>query len=458
MERKQNKVLQHPAALQVLSALLSRGQLMARLGMSYDNERDLYEALGYPLTITYDMYAALYEREAIAKAVINRPVDSTWRGPVTLIESSDADETQLEKAWKELNNRLGLKAKFARLDKLVSLGEYGALLLGLNDTSTSLDFARPVVGSSLELLYVKPLSQASAKIDSWDNDTGSERFGLPNYYNVSISNPGASTTSEIRVHHSRILHVTGELMESEVEGVPVLQSVFNRIKDIEKLIGGSAEMFWRGARPGYQGVVNENYQMSDDVLDALQDQIDEFEHNLRRILVNEGIRFEALASQISDPSSHVDAQLQMISAATGIPKRILTGSERGELASSQDRENWFDLIKARRLEFAEVQIVRPFVNRCVEFGALPPPVSEHPGYSVQWEDLYSPSEMSKAEVGRVRAGALKDYTSTPTAEAVVPPEAFFKFFLGLDEEQAEHIEELQLQGIEEEQGAFEVEE
>ena len=39
----------------------------------------------------------------------------------------------------------------------------------------------------------------------------------------------------------------------------------------------------------------------------------------------------------------------MISAETGIPKRILTGSERGELASSQDRDNWFERYPERIL-------------------------------------------------------------------------------------------------------------
>lgn len=455
MTEEAKKVIIPTEMMQTYGVLLSRAKLMARLGMSYDDERDLYQALGYPLTLTYDNYATQYERQDIAKAVVNRPVEATWRGPVTLLESDDPEDTPLEEAWKELDKQLGLKSRFVRLDKLASLGEYGVLLLGLDDVQNSLGFAEPVAPGQRRLLYVKPLSQGSASIDSWVKDTTSERYGLPEYYKISIVNPDNDTSTEIRVHYSRVIHVTGELLESEVKGVPSLKAVYNRLKDLEKLVGGSAEMFWRGARPGYQGLVDPDYQLTEDVLDDLQDQVDEFEHNLRRILINQGMRLEPLAAQVADPAPHVDVQIQMISAVTGIPKRILTGSERGELASSEDRTNWLDMIQTRREEYAEVQIIRPFVDACIEYGVLPPPQRDGE-YSIQWHDLHAPSDKEKAEVGKIRAAALKDYTSTPTAEAVVPPEAFFEFFLGLSEEQVELIQEMQAAEIEEEMESFEV--
>ena len=73
--------------------------------------------------------------------------------------------------------------------------------------------------------------------------------------------------------------------------------------------------------------------------DALLKQLDEYEHNLRRIFINRGISMESMSPQVSDPSSHVDIQIQMISAQTGIPKRILTGSERGSYPVARTRIN-----------------------------------------------------------------------------------------------------------------------
>jgi hypothetical protein len=127
----------------------------------------------------------------------------------------------------------------------------------------------------------------------------------------------------ITVHYSRVVHIVDDIVESEIEGSPRLEAVFNRLMDLEKLVGGDAEMFWRGARPGYSGVAGKDYQVTDATMTDLKDQVDEFEHNLRRILISEGIDLKALAQQIADPATHVDVQIQMIAAATGIPKRVL---------------------------------------------------------------------------------------------------------------------------------------
>ena len=229
-----------------------------------------------------------------------------------------------------------------------------------------------------------------------------------------------------------------------------MRSIWNRLMDLEKLVGGSAEMFWRGARPGYQAKTKEGYKMGTTAEAKLQTQIDEFEHKLRRMIVNEGVEFEALEQQVSDPSKHVDVLIQMISAVTGIPKRILTGSERGELASSQDETGWLSLIQTRREEYAEVSIVRPFVDMCIERGVLPGPSSEEEGYDVEWLDLFSPSDKEKADVGKVRADALAVYSNNPVASLIVPPDAFFEWFLGLNEEQREKIKELSEDALAEE--------
>jgi hypothetical protein len=178
---------------------------------------------------------------------------------------------------------------------------------------------------------------------------------------------------------------------------------------------------------------------------TLQGQLDEYEHNLRRFLVNEGVTMQALESQVHDPVGHVEVQLQMISAVTRIPKRILVGSERGELSSNQDQESWLAIIQRRREEYAEYRIVRPFIETCIMYGILPQKISET--YSILWSDLFVMGEEQKAKVGQIRAWALKDYATQPGAETVVPPAAFFEFFLGLNPEQIEMITAMRDEGL-----------
>jgi len=434
---------------QLLGTVMNRANLAGKLGYQYGTDRNLYQALGYKQTITYAEYSERYRRQDIARAIIDRPVNAMWSGELEIIESDDEKKTALEKAWGELEEELKLKSRFVRLDKLAGIGHYGVLLLGLNDVRGKDDYLQPVVGGNKKLMYVKPLGEGSAVVSKWETKTRDPRFGMPSVYDVIMSDGENSSTSEIQVHHSRVIHVTDAMLESEVVGSPRLEAVFNRLMDLEKLVGGDAEMFWRGARPGFGGTVDKDFQMTAETKKGLTDQFDEYEHNLRRFLITEGVDIKALTQEIVDPKNHVDVQIQMISAVTGIPKRILTGSERGELASTQDKEEWLSKIQSRREEYAEPKIVRPFIDRCIEYGILPAAGAE--GYTIKWKDLFAIAEKERVEIGKSRSEALAKYAASPMAEMVVPPEAFLKWFLGLEKDDIELIEEMRDAAILEEE-------
>lgn len=435
-------------AMQELIGWARQGMSRVLRGSQYGGARDLYEALGYEKELTFQHFYTQYMRQDIAAAIINRPVTATWRGPVQVLEADDDETTPLEAAWEALDDDLGLKSKFVRLDKLAGLGKYAVLFLGFSDTKNVQGLENAVaVSKGLKLLYVRPLSEANATIHTWETDPTNERYGMPKLYKLRIASPGTEDVRELKVHQSRILHVAEGLLEGNLFGQSRLEPVFNRLKDLEKLVGGSAEMFWRGARPGYHGNIDPNAQMSEVDKDKLRIQLDEYDHNLRRFLVGSGINIQELTSQVSDPQYHVDVQIQMISAATGIPKRILTGSERGELASSQDRDNWLSFIVSRRQEFVEPTILRPFVNLMIKYKVLPAPLKG--SYSIAWEDLWAVNDKEKAEIGRIRADALKLYASDLTTMQMLPPDMFYKLIMGLSAEEIELINQYQDQMMKE---------
>jgi len=419
--------------LKVFSELIARMNLSSKFGEQYGGDRKLYEALGYKTELVFSDYYAQYKRQDIAKAIIDRPVNAMWRGELSIIESDSKDKTAIEKAYDKLEKELKLKSRFMRADKLAGIGEYGILLLGLSDTNNKAQFAKPVTGTNNKLLYVKPFSQAGAEITTKVTDTKSERYGLPLYYTIKID-----VDTEVKVHYSRVIHIIDDVLESETLGSPRLEVVYNRLQDLEKIVGGDAEMFWRGARPGYTGKVDADHEMTTTMSADLQNQIAEYENNLSRFLVNDGVDIKALTQAIADPANHVDIQLQMISAVTNIPKRILTGSERGELSSTQDKTEWNIFVQGRREEFAEPRIIRPFIDACMKYGVLP--VIEE--YSIEWNDLFALSDKEKMEIGKGRATALKDYSANGMAEATIPPEAFLRYFLGFTDEQIDMIEDI----------------
>ena len=438
MERKRTISKELPkkpidgAMIQVLSELTNRAIFASKLGVQFDGVRDVYKALGYKTTLDFDDYFARYTRQEIAKAIIDRPVKVTWQGPLYLVESNEPEDTAFENTWKALDRKVGMKTVFTRVDRLTGIGRYGVLLLGLDDVSSNEGFAKPVAPGKRKLLYMKPFSEKNAPILRYADKPSDPRYGMPLFYGLQITDPASKSSSTVNVHYSRIIHIVDGNLESEIFGTPRLESVFNRLMDIEKIVGGDAEMFWRSARPGFKGNVKDDYTMTTKAKDALLNQLDEYEHDLRRFLVNEGVDVEALEQTIADPKSHFDVQIACICAEKGIPIRVLMGSERGELASSQDTTEWLSFVQSRREDFAEPHIVRPTVDRLIKYGILPNPGED---YTVAWQDLFSISEKSRVEIGKGRANALREYTYSPMAQAVLPPDAFLEICLGLTQEQ-----------------------
>lgn len=429
--------------IQIITDILSRAGLARRLGYAYGDKRKLYKALGYPeeQDLTFEYFYNKYDRNSIANAIINRPCDATWKGDVTITEPGKTpQESPLNKAWLALSEELSLKRRLNKVDKLCELGRYSVLILGLDDVKDK-DGFKKVVSGKRKLLYVKQAAESEAIPETFEKDPKNSRYGMPVLYRIksgTAQTTSSSTTTieefqDILVHYSRILHfVTGNLT-SEVYGVSKLKPIVNELMNIEKILGGDAEMFWRGARPGYHASAKEDYELGDAEKEALFTELDNFEHDLRRFITTKGVDLQALEQQLADPLNHLDAQLQAISAQTGIPKRVLIGSERGELASSQDKDQWKELIQTRQHEHAEPTILRPFIDKLMAYGILPV-VKD---YNIMWEDIFAPSDMDKAKVGKERANALKAYADSPLASSLLPPAIAFKILLGLNEEQVQ---------------------
>jgi hypothetical protein len=444
------------------SQLVSRIALLNKLGTQYGGDRDIYKALGYPNVEEVgfaDLYSR-YRRQDIAKAVIDKPVDYSWRGPLA-VSDGGYEDSKFEKEFSKMECELGLKSILVQADKLTGLGQYGVLLLGCDDVKVTADWQKPL-REGAKLKYVKAYGEGSIDINRYEKSPGNSRFGKPDIYQVTTNKYDAEgNSSVIMVHHTRVIHIVDNNLISDIKGDSRLLPVLNRLYDLEKLVGGSAEMFWRGARPGMQAITDKDYTLGDDAEEKLKEQIDEYEHNLRRIIAAQGIEMKELKTQVADPKNHVDIVIQMISAETSIPKRILTGSERGELSSEQDSDEWKSYIKGRRSEFVEKQILHPFINRLINFGILPKPKEGIENYEIVWEDLFSQSDKEKGEIAKSISSALKEYGMNPSVQSVIPPKAFMKFVLKFSDQTIEEIESIrgeeiqeeinQMEGIEEEQ-------
>lgn len=407
----------HPAPSNGLSAHAVRSVLTDRLalgahGTSFSGDRDYYAVLGYPRDLTLANYRAKFERDGLAARIVEFPVQETWRDTPTVKEGRDKearDDTPFAMAWADWAQRLRVYHYCQRVDTLAGIGRYGVLLIGVADGD---DLAQEVVRvrGPESIIYLRAYAEDAVAIAEYEDDVRSPRYGLPRIYELSLSDPtalrsDALATRKVRVHWTRCVHVADGALENDVWGRPRLQRVYNWLDDILKLVGGSTEATWKLMRKGFAVTIDEDATLSEEDATAMEAQFDEYDHNLRRFLQLRGATVSDLGSEVVDPTGPFDAVISLISAATGIPKRILLGSERGELASTQDASSWAGRIASRQLNYAEPVILRPLIDRLVTWGALPRPGQD--GYTVVWDPLFELDETQRAELAVKWADALQ---------------------------------------------------
>lgn len=384
------------------SLLVSRVEWGRNAGLSYFDPttgkygRSMNEALGYSPVLTYADYRARYERGGIAERIVEAYPRATWGGEIYFQENPDPnDYTLFEQAADDLFDRLGAWNKLRRADVLAGLGDYSVILIGAR-TPGSLETPLTKVSGPDAILYLSPGPQVGAKIESVEMDKNSDRFGLPLFYSVNI---GTAQNAEFtKVHWTRVIHVAEGSLENDLFGKPRLRAVWNRLDDLDKILGGGAEAAWKRMDPGLQVDIDPEIELTPEEEDRLDAELDEYHHGARRHLRTRGGKISPLAANVAAFASNATAIMEQISGTSGIPRRILIGSERGELSSLQDRDNWSDRVTERRREFA-APLILSILQRFIDIGALPQPAGK---VSVVWPEIEELNSAQKATV----AGAL----------------------------------------------------
>lgn len=511
-------VLRAARAEFVMNVITTRSALLDKL---LDEHRDINKECGYPETISAAEYRAMFDREGIAQRVNNLYPRESWVEDPDIYETEDQEETPFETALQELNDRTHLMHFLARIDEMSGIGHFGILLLGFDDGAPleqPIGEMDPKTGdlkpskTKHRLMYIRAFDEALVNVASVESDPASPRVGQPNTYNVTLLDTRLRTTQSAQlptttalVHWTRVIHVADNRMSSEVFGTPRMQSTWNRLVDLRRLYGGSAEMFWKGAFPGYSFETNPDLTDATLDADAMREEFFRYSSGLQRYLALQGVAAKSLAPQVADPSAHVKTQLEAISIALEVPMRIFMGSERGELASSQDSRSWNRRVMRRQNTYITPMIIRPTIDRLIALGALPEPTgdrsleerqagkrkeepsgeSQEPGavvrkpppaarptvtnriatepkekpkkytgpkYIVKWPDLNTLGPVEQADLAAKRTDAFMKYIQGQV-ESIVPPMHYLSSnaFHGLDDEEARSIMEAAIEQVETEQ-------
>jgi hypothetical protein len=399
------------------------------LGMWDENQQPtIWDAVNYPREheFQFESFYLRYERQAEARAIIDKPVNDTWQSDPIIHDEEHADEdepqSEFEKQVKRFLEGEATRRKpihrFNVADRLARLGHYSVIVIGTTDGR---DLKTPLYEHEFDSLddlnYIAAFAEDRVEDIDTVSDMTSERFRLPEHFEIvteeaedkDYEHNERDDYEKHTVHWTRVIHIPEGTLEDDLEGTPALKPVFHELLNIDKIKAASAEGFWRA---GYQGLLvqppmdpNQNQRMrfSDDG-EGVQDEIQQFINNMQRTIATRA-EVESLDSDIGDPTSHLEANYQSIAAALDLPKSILTGEEQANTASSEDVRQWHQKVGQRRNNFAEPVILEPIIQRMIDFGILPKP--EGDTFEIEWQPLDELSEQQEADLRNTKASTLK---------------------------------------------------
>lgn len=380
----------------------SRSDLSELWTSTFGGKRDFFKVFGYKRTLRYPHYRSRYERDSIAGRIVDVPPQYTWRTPPTIVGPES-----FVNAWEEFAAEQHVYSRLEKLDRLSGLGRYGIMLIGAKGGGFTLSTPLPRMRKAADVLYLSVYTEGSSEIFKLEDSPSDPRFGLPFSYRVDLTRGLRNESGQplkqakvlsqplVEVHWSRVIHAAETLDEDEIFGVPRLRRVWNLLDDLNKCVGGSGESFWNSADRGIQLDVDPNMRWNEKDRADLEKQADEWTHEWRRMFRTRGVKINTIDSRVVNPRGVFTVISSMVVGCTGIPLRILFGPERGQFSLPEERAGFLQLINDRQKGYAEPVILRPFIDRLIDHGALPNPRG---GYSIEWEDLLLPSELEQSQV------------------------------------------------------------
>lgn len=455
------KRLEQITTLLEQSPLVMRSEIARQVGLMFSGNRDIFTACGYPTTFRFLDFKQMYEWIGLAKRIINAYPDATWRADPDVYEDEDLENvTEFEERWGSVakatdekveglpaDDRPSLLAAMHRVDIMAGIGRYAVLMLGFNDGAKLSEECK----RARDLIYVQPYDEGDAQIEKLVTDVKDRRYGLPELYKIAIKDANGGNHTE-RVHWTRIIHVADGCLSNNVWGASRLQPVFYRMLNLEMVFGAGAESFWATGFPGTAFVAPAESTFTAESKAAMETELDEYQNGLRRFLRLKGIEPKPMPTGVANPDLMWNSLLQYVSGVTGIPVRILNGSERGELASSTDADTWDARVRERRKLFANQRILLPTIARLVKVGVLPQPKK----VMVEWPEQENLSQSMQLDMAVKKIDVLSKYVGTPGADVMVSPKRFFTDFMMVEDHVAdEMVEEMEQRQLEDQQQAEE---
>lgn len=365
-----------------------------------------YRDFGYPEHLTFAQIYAMYQRNGFARAGVDKTIGKTWQDMPALWETDKPTESTLEADIRQRFSDLRVWQRLAETDRRSMVGGYAGAILRFADSKRFQEPVDNVPGGLAGLVEVIPAWAGQLSVSSWDTDETSENYGQPTMYAFNEAEiPGGNTNSttdtrtrSFQLHPDRVILWS---TDGTVHAESALAPGYNDLMTMEKVAGAGGEGFWKNAKSAPVLSIDKDAQLAemaramgvapDEVADAMNDQVEDWQKGFDRLLLLQGMRAETLGITLPSPEHFFNIALQGYAASLNIPLKILVGNQTGERASTEDARDWAQVNMARRDNFVRPNIVE-FTNRLERVGILP-----ERDYTVGWTDLTESSAGEKLD-------------------------------------------------------------
>ena len=400
------------------------------LGLSHNDKRDVYDIYGYDESLSGDHgFARMYgysRRQGIANRLTFGMAKTCWRdGFDVLADPDDDNSTQLVEELKQLQKR-GLNKKLEQADILNRIGRFSVLLVGVPDGRELKEPVGPVSGDGLKSIYFKAFAYDGIQIHKQVSDAKDPRFGMPELYQVQQgarrgdNDKDTTGGQSLIVHWTRIAHLNENALDSEIEGMGALEPIFNRILDLDKACGGSAEAYFRNARGKIGYEIDKDFAASlltDPTAKAAFDEgAEKFTNEWQDHTVAAGAKVKTLDTPHDSPLDTIKCALWEIAGYSAHPIRILTGEGSGQLAGSEDQLAMNQVIADRQRMFCSQITMR--VLEILDSAGM---IELDDSWTVVFPRQKAATEEKQAETDNKKADTLAKVTqakSSPGGDAI----------------------------------------
>lgn len=364
---------------------------------SYDNAdtlHNVYLDFGYPEQLEFANYWNMYRRFGIAKAIVETYPDLGWMEEPTIEDTSDRFTRQFE----ELAERIHLWSRLKGLDIRQRVGRYAGLFIRVRD---GLPPAEPATGPLMginAIFDVIPLYEGQLHVIATDTNVQSETYDQPTLYQYRTGEgTGARSdqnNSTFNIHPSRIIIAAEGADNGSIYGISELETPYNSLMDLRKIIGAGGEGFYRDASQSlvYNTHPDSRQSADPELIKNFNKEVDDFlRKRMRRSMLIPGMDAKTLQSGMGNPKSPFDNALYDVAASAKIPATLLLRHQTGLNANNNDMEYLLTRVQSRRERF-QTGMVRDFIDWLIRHGVLP-----QEQYTVEWSDITAKSDEEKLD-------------------------------------------------------------